>query len=72
MRLPGARAEETRTPPELKPREADSISCLIGVARGQFKPAGLWSLENNMIVIEILDDRAGAVTESTRSFLHPT
>jgi predicted dehydrogenase len=31
VRLPGAKAEETRTPPQLKPEEADSISYLIGV-----------------------------------------
>jgi predicted dehydrogenase len=66
VRLPGARAEETRTPPELKPQEADSISYLIGVARGKFKPYGLSSLENNMIVIEILDAaRESARTERT-------
>ncbi|MGO9011842.1 MAG: Gfo/Idh/MocA family protein [Bryobacteraceae bacterium] len=63
VRLPGARAEETRTPPELQPQEADSISYLIGVARGKFKPYGLSSIENNMIVIEILD----AARESART-----
>jgi predicted dehydrogenase len=63
VRLPGAQAEEKRTPPELKPPEADSISYLIGVARGQFKPSGLSSIENNMIVIEILD----AARESART-----
>ncbi|MGA2197619.1 MAG: gfo/Idh/MocA family oxidoreductase, partial [Bryobacteraceae bacterium] len=63
VRLPGAPAEETHTPPELKPQEADSISYLIGVARGKFKPYGLSSLENNMIVIEILD----AARESART-----
>ena len=46
-----------------KPQEADSISYLIGVARGSSKPAGLSSLENNMIVIEILD----AARESART-----
>jgi predicted dehydrogenase len=61
--LPGAKAEETRTPPPLKPQEADSISYLIGVARGEFKPSGLSSIENNMIVIEILD----AARESART-----
>jgi predicted dehydrogenase len=63
VRLPGAEAEETRTPPALKPQEADSISYLVAVARGQLKPAGLSSLENNMIVIEILD----AARESART-----
>jgi len=63
VRLAGARAEETRTPPELKPPDTDSISYLIGVARGKFKPYGLSSLENNVIVIEILD----AARESART-----
>jgi predicted dehydrogenase len=63
VRLPGARAEEARTPPALKAQEADSISYLIGVARGKFQPSGLSSLENNMIVIEILD----AARESART-----
>ena len=63
VRLPGAKAEEIRTPPPLKPQESDSISYLIGVARGQFKPYGLSSLENNVIVIEILD----AARESART-----
>jgi hypothetical protein len=63
VRLPGAMAEESRTPPELKPQDADSISYLIGVARGKFKPYGLSSLENNVIVIEILD----AARESART-----
>jgi predicted dehydrogenase len=63
VRLPGAQAEETRTLPQLKPQEADSISYLIGVARGKFEPRGLSSLENNMIVIEILD----AARESARA-----
>jgi predicted dehydrogenase len=63
VRLPGARNEETRTPPELKPQEADSISYLIGVVRGTIKPSGLSSLENNIIVIEILD----AARESART-----
>jgi predicted dehydrogenase len=63
VRLPGAPAEETRVLPELNPRAADSISYLIGVARGKFEPRGLSSLENNMIVIEILD----AARESART-----
>jgi predicted dehydrogenase len=63
VRLPGTRAEETRTLPELNPQQADSISYLIGVVRGKFKPSGLSSLKNNMIVIEILD----AARESART-----
>ena len=63
VRLAGAKAEEARTLPPLKPEAADSISYLIGVARGRFKPYGLSSLENNVIVIEILD----AARESARA-----
>ena len=54
VRLPGAKTEESRTPAELKPQEADSISYLIAVARGM-KPGGLSSIENNVIVTEILE-----------------
>ena len=63
VRLAGEQAEETRRLPALNPQEADSISYLIGVARGKLEPRGLSSLENNMIVIEILD----AARESART-----
>jgi len=63
VRLPGAKAEEARTPDPLPPAERDSISYLTGVARGRFKPGGLNSLENNVIVVEILD----AARESVRT-----
>ncbi len=53
VRLPGQR-EELRTPPEIGPDDRDSVSYLIAVARGRRKPSGLSSLENNMIVTEIL------------------
>jgi predicted dehydrogenase len=62
VRLDGANAEETRTPTERKPEERDSISYLVAVARGKFKPYGLNSLENNVVVVEILD----AARESIR------
>jgi len=48
-------AEETRTPAELPADERDSISYLTAVVRGKLKPSGLSSLENNVIVTEILD-----------------
>ena len=63
VRLPGVKAEESRTPAALPPQEADSISYLIAVVRGKQKPTGLSSLENNMIVTEILD----AARESART-----
>jgi predicted dehydrogenase len=63
VRLPGARQEETRTPAALAPDEQDSISYLIAVARGRIKPSGLSSLENNLVVTEILS----AARESART-----
>jgi predicted dehydrogenase len=53
VRLP-SQQEESRTPPEIGPDDRDSVSYLIAVARGRRKPSGLSSLENNMIVTEIL------------------
>ncbi|MBZ5583403.1 MAG: Gfo/Idh/MocA family oxidoreductase [Acidobacteriia bacterium] len=63
VRLPGQKAEETRTPAARNPEERDSISYLIAVARGRLKPGGLSSLDNNVIVTEILD----AARESART-----
>jgi predicted dehydrogenase len=53
-RKAGDKVEETIAPIDLKPDEADSISYLKAVARGKMKPAGLSSLENNVIATEIL------------------
>jgi len=62
VRLPG-KDEESRTPSELAPDDRDSVSYLISIVRGRRKPSGLSSLENNMIVTEILT----AARESARS-----
>jgi predicted dehydrogenase len=62
VRLPGGQ-EESRTPAALPPEEQDSISYLTAVVRGKRKPSGLSSLENNMIVTEILE----AARESART-----
>ena len=61
VRLPGQRAEETRKPGALPAAESDSIGYLTGMARGKFKPSGLNSLENNVIVVEILQAARDAV-----------
>jgi len=53
VRLPG-KAEEPRSLETLPADERDSISYLAAVVRGK-KPGGLSSLENNLIVTEILD-----------------
>jgi hypothetical protein len=38
----------------LPPEDHDSLSYLTSIVRGHRKPAGLSSLENNLIVTEIL------------------
>ena len=63
VRLPGQKTEESRTPEVLPLDERDSIFYLTAVARGKVKPSGLSSLENNVIVTEILD----AARESART-----
>ena len=70
VRMPGQRDEEARTNlADLPPGERDSVSYLASVARGQRKPAGLSSLENNMIVVEILAAaRESAATGKTVRF----
>src|SRR3954471_1348783 len=60
VRLPGQR-EETRTPADLPADESDSISYLKAVARGKLQPSGLSSLDNNMIVTEILESARESV-----------
>jgi predicted dehydrogenase len=62
VRLPG-RVEKTVAPPKRKPEERDCIAYLAAVVRGKFKPYGPSSLENNMVVMEILD----AARESIRT-----
>jgi len=64
VKMEERRPEEIRTAlPDLPPLERDSISYLTAVARGTVKPSGLSSLENNVIVVEILD----AARESVRT-----
>ncbi|MGA7413199.1 MAG: Gfo/Idh/MocA family oxidoreductase [Bryobacteraceae bacterium] len=54
VRLPNQAQEQLQELAALPPDEADSISYLKAVVRGKLKPAGLSSLENNMIVTAIL------------------
>jgi len=56
-------AEVERNAPALSGPEADPLSYLAAVVRGDIKPAGLSSLDVNMIVTEILD----AARESART-----
>jgi predicted dehydrogenase len=66
VRLPEEKAERTTTPDPLPANEHDSLSYLASVARGEHKSSGLSSLENNMIVTEILESaRESARTGKT-------
>jgi predicted dehydrogenase len=47
--------ETESTPPALTGPDADPLSYLIAVVRGDIKPSGLSSLDVNMTVVEILD-----------------
>jgi predicted dehydrogenase len=51
----GTKPESELTPTVLRGAEADPLSYLAAVARGEVKPSGLSSLEVNMVVTEILD-----------------
>lgn len=51
----GTEPERERTPGALKEPQADPLSYLAAVVRGEIKPSGLSSLEVNMVVTEILD-----------------
>jgi len=53
VRLPGKKEEE-RPLAALPADEADSVSYLIAVVRGRITPSGRSSLENNLVVTEIL------------------
>ncbi len=62
FRLEGKHEQEVRSPPIAAP-EDDPVRYLAAVARGEVRPSGLSSLENNLIVTEILD----AARESART-----
>lgn len=47
--------EEEETPERLAGAQADPLSYLAAVVRGEIQPAGLSSLEVNMVAVEILD-----------------
>ena len=70
VRLPGQKNEETRSPAPLPSDERDSISYLAAVVRGRLKPSGLSSLENNMIVTEILTAARESVQTGKTIRLH--
>jgi predicted dehydrogenase len=63
LRLPDRREEEVRPLAALPADERDSLSYLTAIVRGRREPSGLSSLQNNLIVTEILE----AARESARS-----
>jgi predicted dehydrogenase len=62
VRLPKER-ERSETPAPRTPAERDELAYFVSVVRGTTTPSGLSSLENNLIVTEILD----AARESART-----
>lgn len=63
VRKHGEEHDSAETPPALSGANADPLSYLIAVTRGEIKPSGLSSLEMNLTVMEILD----AARESART-----
>ena len=63
VRLKDQKADEARTPAELPANTRDPISYLMAIVRSKVAPSGLSSLENNVVVVEILE----AARESARS-----
>jgi predicted dehydrogenase len=67
-----AREQETdKSPAPLRAPENDPLSYLAAVVRGELKPSGLSSLENNMIVTEILDAARESAKTGQRIHLQP-
>lgn len=54
MLRPGTKTAEAQAPPELPADESNPLSYLKAIAEGRMKPSGLSSLENNLIVTDIL------------------
>lgn len=63
VRSAGQNAEQSAPLEDLPARERDSIAYFSAIVRGDSKPSGLSSLENNLIVTEILE----AARESAKS-----
>src|SRR5207245_164725 len=63
--------ETTETPPPLTGADADPLSYLVAVVRGEIKPTGLSSLEVNLIATEILDAARKSARTGKRIDLAP-
>jgi predicted dehydrogenase len=69
VRKPGSSEIEV-TPPPLKAPQADPLSYLAAVIRGELQPAGLSCLDVNMTVTEILDAARKSARTGKRVELH--
>ncbi len=67
----GAASERELAPPALTGAQADPLSYLAAVARGERKPEGLSSLEINLVVTEILDAARKSAQTGQRVMLEP-
>jgi len=70
VRMGGEKEPQTPALDPLPPDAHDSISYLASVARGKFRPSGLSSLENNLIVTEILEAARESARTGKRVALH--
>ena len=62
-------AETARKLDPLPPGDRDEVAYLVSIVRGERKPDGLSSLENNLIVTEILDGCARVGADRARRSL---
>ena len=68
VRLPGQQEVQSTAPPIPAP-EDDFVRYLAAVVRKEIKPAGLSSLDNNLVVTEILDAARRSAASGTRIVL---
>lgn len=68
VRLPG-QPEASSTAPPIPAPEDDFVRYFAAVVRNEIRPAGLSSLENNMVVTEILDAARRSAASGTRVVL---
>ena len=68
IRMPGQQEEASKAAPISAP-EDDFLNYLAAVVKKEIKPAGLSSLENNLIVTEILDAARRSAATGTRVVL---
>jgi scyllo-inositol 2-dehydrogenase (NADP+) len=70
IRKAGEQQEHEETVPALDGAEADPLSYLVAVTRGDLKPSGLSSVEVNLTAMEILDAARESARTGKRVYLH--